>query len=287
MNKKAYISVFIIILLISILITARTNLTLRQDKEQPTSTLDFISTNSPTSPAIGRATESPTIMVTKSIPSLEDLIKTNGDCSLPCFWGIRPGITTWTEAMDLFSQLDIQGVIGTSPRNFKYFTANVEANSVAILLNLYQKDDIVGAILLTISNKPPLTGPHPDIEQYLIKKTFMNLGRPTDVLLKLDFAPGGPSETSSYSFWVTYDSYGLKEDYIGSIEQPGDSKVCPEVTFEQVVLYLYSPSLDFVPWGPDISDDAEKLENLTSITATDFFQLSTNSDTPVCLEIKQ
>ncbi len=79
----------------------------------------------------------------------------------------------------------------------------------------------------------------------------------------------------------------MQEDYISSLERPDDSKVCPEETFEQVVLYLYSPTLDFVPWGPDISGDAEKLENITSITATDFFQLSINSDTPVCLEIKQ
>jgi hypothetical protein len=287
MNKKTYVPVLIIILLISVLALPRIKSTLGNDKKQPTSTLHFISTSTQTPMVMEKLTESPTIMSTQPIMSLEDMIKTNGNCNLPCFWGIRPGITKWTEAMDLFSQLDIEGVIGTSPRDFKYFTANVEAKSVAILLNLYQKDDIVGAILLTISNKPPLTGSHPDIEPYSIKKTFMNLGMPTDILLKLDFAPEGPSEVSSYSFWVTYDNYGLQENYIGSLENPGDSKVCPEETSKQVTLYLYSPTLDFVPWGPDISGDAEKIENVTSITATDFFQLSINSDTPVCLETKQ
>lgn len=287
MNKKAYVSVFIIILLISILIIARINLTFDQDKEQLAPTLDFISTSTQTSPVMEGPTESPTIMITMPVMSLEDLIKTNGDCNLPCFWGIRPGITKWTEAMDLFNRLGVKGVMGTSPRNFKYFTANVEANSVTILLNVYQKDDIVGAILLTVSNKPPLIGTHPDIEQYSTKKMFINLGRPTDLLLKLDFAPEGPSELSSYSFWVIYDNYGLQEDYIGSLERSEDSKVCPEETFEQVVLYLYSPPLDFLPWGPAISGDAKKLEHLTSTTATDFFQLSVKLDTPVCLEIKQ
>jgi hypothetical protein len=110
---------------------------------------------------------------------------------------------------------------------------------------------------------------------------------PTDLLLKLDFAPEGPSEISGYSFWATYDNYGIQEDYVGSLERPEDSKVCPEETFKQVVLYLYSPTLDFLPWGPDISGDAEKLENMTSINTTDFFQLSIKSGAPVCLEIKQ
>ena len=264
MNKKASASIFIIILLISILVMTRTNLTLRQANEQLTPTV-----------------------VTRPVISIDDLVKTSGDCRLPCFWGIEPGVTKWAEAINLFNQLGIKGVTGTSPREIKYFTANVEASNVTILLNLYQKDDFVGAILLTITNKSSLIGIHTDIEQYSIHKRFQDLGMPTDILLKFDFAPEGPSDISSYSFWVIYENYGVQEDYIGSFRQIDDSKICPEQTVEQVMLYLYSPTLDFLPWGPNISGDAEKLENLSSTSAIDFFQSSVQSNALGCIEIKQ
>lgn len=264
MNKKASASIFIVLLLISILVMTRTNLTLGQANEQLTPTV-----------------------VTRPVISIDDLIKTNGDCRLPCFWGIEPGVTKWAEAISLFNQLGIRGVTGTSPRDINYFTANVEASNVTILLNLYQKDDVVGAILLTITNKSSLIGLHTDIEQYSIHKTFQDLGMPTDILLKFDFAPEGPSDISSYGFWVIYDNYGLQEDYIGSFRPLDDSKICPEQTVEQVVLYLYSPTLDFLPWGPDISGDAEKLENLSSTSVIDFFQSSVQSNALGCIEIKQ
>ena len=258
---------------------------MRQVNEQLTPTVEFSSTNTPSSVLV-TPIENIT-MVAHPTASLDDLIKTNGNCNLPCFWGIKPGITKWTEAIGLFSELGIKGVTGTSPRNFKYFTVNVEGDYVTIFLNMYQKDDVVGAILLTITNKSPLIGFHPYTEQYSIHKTFQALGMPTDILLKFDFAPEGQLEISSYSFWVIYDNYGLQEDYIGSFRQLDDPKVCPERTVEQVVLYLYSPTLGFLPWGPNISDDAEKLENLSSTSVMDFFQSSIQSTAPGCLEIKQ
>ena len=37
--------------------------------------------------------------------AVEELLKTNGGCSLPCWWGIEPGKTSYTNAFDQFSPL--------------------------------------------------------------------------------------------------------------------------------------------------------------------------------------
>lgn len=287
MNKKMYILVFALILLVSTLILVGNNLYLKQNNNLFTVVPSLSNIWTPSSVGNEEPTKDASSISTQSTLSLEYLVNTNNNCNLPCFWGIKPGITNWTDAMVLFQQLGVKGALGISPNNYEYFTIKVDIDEVSLLIDIYRKGDIVGAILLTIANKPPLTGFHPGIESYSLKKTFLNLGPPSDLLLKFDYPHEASVQESSYSFWVVYDDDGLQENYIGSFEASELSGVCPVQAFEQLVLYLYSPSLGFLPWGQNLSNDAEKLEILSSISAMDFFRLTTQSDMPVCIEIKQ
>lgn len=287
MNKKVYMLAVVLILLISTLILVGNNLAVRQNNDLFTVVPGFTNPWIHPSDETQTPTEDASSISTRSTLSLEYLVNTNNNCNLPCFWGIKPGLTNWADAMALFEQLGVIGALGTSPDNYEYFTTKVDVEEVSLLMDIYRKDDIVGAIFLTIANKPPLTGFHPGIENYSLKTTFLDLGLPSDLLLKFDYPHEAPVQGSSYSFWVIYDDDGLQENYIGTFEESDFSGVCPEQTFEQLVLYLYSPSLGFLPWGSNLSNDAEKIEILSSISTRDFFRLTTQSDTPVCIEIKQ
>lgn len=68
------------------------------DGRQPTQTYTPIPADSPTpSPTISKNwfTPVPTEMVESTIL---DLYETNAGCRYPCWWGITPGLTSWTEA---------------------------------------------------------------------------------------------------------------------------------------------------------------------------------------------
>lgn len=227
------------------------------------------------------------ITPTQSTNSLENIVKTNGGCSLPCFLGITPGITKWTEAISLFEQLEIKGGIGTSSNNHEYFIAQINIDKISILFNMYRKDDTVGAILLTIVIKTSATDLSPDFSSYSIKEIFLDLGQPSNMLLGFDHPHEGPAQITGYNFWVEYDNYGLWENYIGSFVPADSPELCPVFESEQIMMYLFSPDLEFLPWGIIISDDVKKLEEVSSISQSEFFRLSTQSNVPVCFKIKQ
>lgn len=219
--------------------------------------------------------------------SIEDLIKTNGDCRLPCFWGISPGVTKWIDAMTLFKQKDINWVIGLSSQNHEYLTALIEQNDFSILLNLYRLEDYVGAVFITITNEPSLRGIRPGHIGYSLRETFANLGEPTDLFFMLELPPEGPSANMSYSFWLNFEEDGLLLDYIGTVEESNGPVVCPEQTFEQLVLYLSVPGSHFLPWGTNIYQPRglEKVTEFTTNSIADIYQSTLRSIDPVCIHL--
>lgn len=77
-------------------------------------------TTIPTSTRTPKPTVTPTWVALSTLPPAEalakvkELLETNGGCELPCWWGIRPGKTTWKEAYDFLQPLawlvDIQQI---------------------------------------------------------------------------------------------------------------------------------------------------------------------------------
>jgi len=68
-------------------------------------------TTIPTSTRTPKPTVTPTWVALSTLPPAEalakvkELLETNGGCELPCWWGIRPGKTTWKEAYDFLQPL--------------------------------------------------------------------------------------------------------------------------------------------------------------------------------------
>lgn len=47
----------------------------------------------------------PTLPPAEALAKIQELLKTNGECDFPCWWGITPGKTTWKEAYDFLQPL--------------------------------------------------------------------------------------------------------------------------------------------------------------------------------------
>ena len=61
----------------------------------PTLTATFTPTLQPTTTYTPTLTSLPTLQANEAIKKAKELLETNNRCTLPCFWGITPGITTW------------------------------------------------------------------------------------------------------------------------------------------------------------------------------------------------
>src|ERR1051325_1031204 len=57
----------------------------------------------------------PTLSVENATKAIYALLKTNGNYTGACFWGISPGITTDKEVLEKFQQLGISGYELTAP----------------------------------------------------------------------------------------------------------------------------------------------------------------------------
>lgn len=81
----------------------------------PTATATFTLTPRPTktpTPLPPTWTPLPTLPADEARDRVAGLFKNNGGCSLPCWWGITPGKTTWQEAksfLEAFTEISIRG----------------------------------------------------------------------------------------------------------------------------------------------------------------------------------
>jgi hypothetical protein len=287
MNKRWWFPGLFFLMLLSFIIGCRTEIKNGQNNKELTPTSISSPTNISLSPTMTLTNVIGTTQPTLIAWSKEDLITSNGNCTLPCFWSISPGETKWADAITLFEQIGAKGAIGVSPRNIETFVTQIDFEQVSILLKAYRKDDVVGAMTVTISHHSPLDALPTEINQYSLRNSFSNLGTPSKLLLQLVVPPEESSQPTSYSFWVYYDSYGLQESYLGDTSKMNASHICPEHPFEQLILYLYSPELKFLPWDTNILTDHENIKTVGDISKENLYQSVTKSSEPACIKIDQ
>jgi hypothetical protein len=237
MNRRNWIVVLVLFVLPG-LAGCKNELNSGRHNNEPISTLVPLSMS--TSASTGTETPYPTAtLLTSKLPvSKEELITTNGNCRLPCFWGIQPGETKWSDLLQLFDQIGAEGATGLSPRKVETFVSQVDFEHVSVRFDAYRKDDVVGAMIVTLSSRSPLDAMPAEMERYSLKNTFSDLGRPLNLLLQFSLHPEGPSQQQmDYSLWTIYDNDGLQEVYLGDMQnQKTETTICPEQPFEQVML---------------------------------------------------
>ena len=81
----------------------------------PSPTLEFVPTSTPT---IIIPTSLPTLLQPEIDQSIAYLVDSNGGCSIPCWWGIIPGETTWQEARQQLEQFNME-ISSTGPSDIE------------------------------------------------------------------------------------------------------------------------------------------------------------------------
>lgn len=258
------------------------------DKVTPTAsrTPKIILSDTPT-PSSTSATTTPhplfTLSPEQAEEKIQELMKTNGNCLLPCWWGITPGVTQFSEAtlqLDAFLSL----LASDFPTNNEYGGIHYSYPDMGPFdgafgtLYMLSKGNIVVSIVLD--------GYDTIAQYYGIQSMLKNYGPPDNILiytLKDSYGEGG----LPFVITLDYSSRGILVYYKGNglpIYETESIQLCYNRTLIPPKLILWDPAFEN-PIGDQGLDyvytiwpKMKSLENATDIGNEDFYRRFTESN---------
>lgn len=243
----------------------------------------------------------PTLSTQQVDAELKKLIETNGGCSLPCWWGISPNKTPWSEALHLLNPLQVDIKQGSSQSYYKNGKQHVGTNfSVYFMVPDTSKQgriifSVQDDIVTGISVLPPVVE-----YKYQLHELLALLGSPKQVLVNAQ-STSPVNELPPTVLTLDYSDIGVWASYgfIPSVD--GESLViCPKSVKEPKSAYEYENlggSLElFDPKYendrmPSIQEYAEmvggftprKLEEVSDMTTESFYNTFIEPGPKTCL----
>jgi hypothetical protein len=253
-------------------------------------------------------TSVPTLSANEAQTVMLDWLQTNGDCLLPCIWGLTPGVTdTQTRKAHLarFGSEPNYPVNRSgdhkNPGAIGYSYITTDNLSISFGLSYSEINNVVDSLVL-------VTWPMRDgvvafnepyykelLGYYRLSQLLTNYGRPSDVLiatwphdpfLKADYDP--------FSVVVLYTEVGIMAEYIAPTEKVGDRyRGCPIQGY--LTLRTWDPE-QAVPLakiaamgaGRGINENSidyfKSIEEATSMTLDEFYRVFKYPDNTTCLE---
>ena len=229
-----------------------------------------------------------TLPVPDSFSKINQLLRTNGGCRLPCWWGITPGETTWEDARSILFPLAFKIHDGQSKSD--EFRAGLgtrygtyEGKPTGFNQDYTIKDGIVQAIQIQLPYIVPSPKP---------KDILANYGIPDDVYLGGQYAPEMLT-TQSFWFYIYYTKQRIFVEYI-----PEGQPI--QLQPPNGLLSACFSKIDYAElhvWGPDYSFDSTRdlifknsgvsplpLKDVTNLTVEQFYKKFIDPNEAPCIE---
>lgn len=264
-----------------------------------TPTLTIVLSASPTATATVRptSTTTPTALPPTSTPTtiptpsatLTDqqetkfvvyMLKSNGGCKLPCWWGFTPGLTTWPTAVNFFASIGKKPAAYHNPTMTNYtinFIAPTQATQIYIV-----KDDRISMIWAATDDSP----------HYILSQFLRAHGQPTEVWIRT--YSNAREDELSFFIDLFYPEQGIMAMYVVPAMRTGDKIVaCPQL--KSPTLWLWSPDQQLTiediavlnVGGPLSESDVQSyrsLQEATGIGIESFYHNFSKLDNHNCLE---
>ena len=207
----------------------------------PSATPSPTSTRVPLPTPTPSPTHYPTLESEAKLEFIVKMLRNNGGCKLPCWWGITPGKTKWHELTAYFTA---QGIGLTEEGQLELGYANKQKHHVETLdVGFRQQDDLVHSIEITAEYYYLLSqeGFAPAWQGYTLSQMLSNHGTPSRIHLDL-----GLGNVDRYNLWLIYGNLGMAIRYSGEIIRDNSGwLVCPVFsTADGIEIRLQSPNID-------------------------------------------
>lgn len=191
-----------------------------------TSTIIMTSTKSPlpSSPPIATATSVPTLTFAEGEMLIQELMATNEECQLPCWWGIHIGdplenvgqkfndfgMRGWNTRTSNLGDGSLMGSITTG-----YYDEAEHLLYLGVSINFHVNNDNVDYMRIAVSRPSSERGEPEfarDWQNYFLTSILQDYGKPTQVYLRLR-SISDPTPAPIYSLSLLYLEQGISITY--------------------------------------------------------------------------
>jgi hypothetical protein len=228
----------------------------------PTRTLTPLPTSSPTVASWVRVTPYAPVPLPTAKAFVADLLKTNGGCTFPCWWGIEPAKTSYMTAFNHLSPFSTfitvkkNDEVGLLDAEFRFPAP--ETNSSRELTITYKVEK---EIIQLIEVNPGI------VNQYRFSQFLKDYGNPEEVWVEglID-----PSSKNPFTLFLYYPKKGIEATFwVDAIDQGDKLQVCPG-SIPPTILVLWEPGsiesfVDFTGKTYDLSYIKNEKRSLISL----------------------
>ncbi len=224
----------------------------------------------------------PTLTAIQRRAFVEEMLRTNGGCELPCWWGVMPGQSKWQTVKDRFTAYG--GFAFELPHPERLFDYRVRVVFV-------EQDGIVQTIQVIGEVFRGATSDHfaQDWSRYSPDQVLGRYGRPSQVMLSL--VPAFEVDSAPYyQLVVLYEEIGTAIRYIGpaTYSEPAIQACLIFERVDAVYLWLQSPDQETPlvqqAMVPDEMPYFRSLEEATGISVETFYETFREPNRGGCLE---
>jgi hypothetical protein len=218
-------------------------------RHQLTATLTLLLTPSPSSSWITLTPQSPEPEPTAKA-MVEELLRTNSGCKLPCWWGIEPGTTEYTSAIKdlspLAASIAIKEIDSVGSLIVDLLFPVPETIYPGFLGQRYRVDNSI------IQQLEVMPG---NVESYTFNRLLQDYGKPEEVWLDglID-----PSSDNPFSIFFYYPEKGIIASFgFNAVDLGNVLRLCPDST----------PANQLILWKPVVKESFINFVGKTHILA--------------------
>lgn len=211
---------------------------------------------------------------------LAELLRTNGNCSEPCFWGITPDKSNFDDAVTFLKSLGSKGLEGVKD-SIRYYNVIYDyKDEIIISIAFPEHNGSVGEINAGLGGLQNDNISSSDWSAFQLDSIIRTYGTPSSVNIVLGEGPNG---RVSYQLLLIYDAAKLSILY-----DPTDIAILPAPVLHTCPLAKHGISkLDF--WlGRDpeeLSRGMKGIDEVSSLTVEDFSKLVIDKKENACFDI--
>jgi hypothetical protein len=248
---------------------------------------------SPEPTATGTPSPVATLDLNASATEVSRLWLDNGNCSLPCFWGITPGVTPASDVVELFHHLGAEYVADITSDGIEYAPVDPETMNIRdrVVFRMPSRDGLPDGYVIRIgveNERVQTIGVGGQGDRFLLASLLRELGQPDHVYVHV-ITPG-PVDVYSFTLMLYYEE-GIRIELYFEPEFDIDRRViqaCPSAVRPSLFLWEenYDYSLDRAIEGMivDPAIPPRTIDEATELTIAEFTSLFADPESEECVE---
>ena len=284
-------------------------------KQSETPMPEITMTVKPFSSETATKTVTPQSIPITPIPTIEnemleeyiyDLMSDNGNCSLPCWWGMSPGKTSAEKVVSFLDHFGVKVYVnnyqddqGDSVVYSPKF--DLERITSDFRIRYIEADNLLRSIFVIGMNLDSVESNQDLWNNYTPDQILANYGVPTRVFLRAPGVTGfGDTGYMGYILWLVYDDLGFIVRYDGNVRDLPIFHICPSLNkgngqITRINIYMQSPD-DARPLSESdsilISSETDEywigtvkpIDEAAGISVEEFYQLFMQTEEPTCFD---